>query len=60
MDVFDLTRRLVEDYKNYTRSFIKIRDHAGCAGSPSADLHRLLITSYSRCIENIITFPKTT
>ncbi len=26
MDVFDLRRRLVEDYKSYTRSFIKIRD----------------------------------
>jgi hypothetical protein len=25
MDVFDLRRRLVEDYKSYTRSFIKIR-----------------------------------
>ncbi|MBU1106387.1 MAG: DEAD/DEAH box helicase [Candidatus Riflebacteria bacterium] len=26
MDVFDLRNRLVDDYKNYTRSFIKIRD----------------------------------
>lgn len=26
MDVFDLRERLVADYKNYTRSFIKIRD----------------------------------
>lgn len=26
MDVFDLRARLVEDYQNYTRSFIKIRD----------------------------------
>ena len=26
MDVFDLRRRLVDDYKSYTRSFIKIRD----------------------------------
>jgi hypothetical protein len=26
MDVFDLRRRLVEDYKSYTRSFIKISD----------------------------------
>ena len=26
MDVFDLRKRLVDDYKSYTRSFIKIRD----------------------------------
>jgi hypothetical protein len=26
MDVFDLRRRLVEDYARYTRSFIKIAD----------------------------------
>ena len=26
MDVFDLRRRLVSDYRSYTRSFIKIRD----------------------------------
>ncbi|MCX5858013.1 MAG: hypothetical protein NTZ57_08950, partial [Deltaproteobacteria bacterium] len=26
MDVFDLRARLVDDYKSYTRSFIKIRD----------------------------------
>ncbi|MDW7773740.1 MAG: hypothetical protein SCH71_12705 [Desulfobulbaceae bacterium] len=26
MDVFDLRKRLVEDYQSYTRSFIKIRD----------------------------------
>ena len=26
MDVFDLRNRLVSDYRDYTRSFIKIRD----------------------------------
>jgi hypothetical protein len=26
MDVFDLRKRLVEDYASYTRSFIKIAD----------------------------------
>ena len=26
MDVFDLRRRLVEDYSSYIRSFIRIRD----------------------------------
>ena len=26
MDVFDLRNRLVDDYKSYTRSFIKIGD----------------------------------